>query len=279
MGALHLDVVLRAPHLPSRDETVTGSSVDYLFGGKGGNQAVAAARMGADVAFAGCVGSDQFGEILSDALAGAGVDTSQMQTDPGPSGMSAAIVDDQGDYGAVIVSGANLALDPERIELPQDVSLLLLQNEVPEAVNVAMARKAREVGIPVWWNAAPARTLRAEMLDLLDLIIVNRVESAYYGGLPGGVPVLRTLGAEGVEFAGSSYPGFDVEVISTHGAGDMFVGALAARLDGGHGVDDAISFAQAAAALHVSTPLSGRGLIRPSRVEGFRTAQDVSGPG
>ena len=95
-GALHLDVVLRAPHLPVPDETVTGSSVEYLFGGKGGNQALAASRMGAEVHFAGRAGSDGFGEMIRAALAASQVDIAQLQRDPGPSGMSAAIVDAAG---------------------------------------------------------------------------------------------------------------------------------------------------------------------------------------
>ncbi len=143
VGALHLDVVLQAPHLPGRDETVSGTSVNYVFGGKGGNQAVAAARLGAPVQFAGRTGADVFGDMLRETLVASGVVTAQLQEDSGASGMSAAIVDAQGDYGAVIVSAANLNIDALRIRIPDGTRLVLLQNEIPEAVNVTVARSAR----------------------------------------------------------------------------------------------------------------------------------------
>ncbi|MCV3272862.1 PfkB family carbohydrate kinase, partial [Roseobacter sinensis] len=157
VGALHLDVVLRAPHVPALDETVAGSAVDYVFGGKAGNQAVAAARLGAEVAFAGRVGADAFGHKLRHTLAHAGVDITQLQDDPGPSGMSAAIVDAQGDYAAVIVSAANLNIDAGAIRIPDGTELVLLQNEIPEAVNLTVVRSAGAAGARVWLNAGPAR--------------------------------------------------------------------------------------------------------------------------
>ena len=110
-GSLHLDVVLRAPHLPALDETVTGSAVNYVFGGKGGNQAVCAARMGADVHFVGRAGSDRFGDMIRETLVASGANLAQLQQDSGPSGMSAAILNSDGDYGAVIVSAANLNIE------------------------------------------------------------------------------------------------------------------------------------------------------------------------
>ena len=183
VGSLHLDVVIRAPHLPIIDETVTGSSVDYVFGGKGGNQALAASRVGADVAFAGRVGSDRFGEMIRETLDSSHLDLSQLQMDAGASGMSAAIVDDNGDYGAVIVSAANLNIDAAQITVPTGCKLVLLQNEIPEAVNTAVARMAREQGAQVWLNAAPARPLPQALADCLDLLIVNRVEAEAYATL------------------------------------------------------------------------------------------------
>lgn len=271
VGSLHLDVVVRAPHLPALDETVTGSSVDYVFGGKGGNQAVAAARMGAPVQFAGRAGSDRFGDMIRDALRGGGVDITQLQTDPGPSGMSAAIVDAQGDYGAVIVSAANLRIDAARIGVPEGVTLMLLQNEVPEQVNLAVARKAKAAGAQVWLNAAPARALPAALLEAVDLLIVNRVEDAFYADQ--GPARLTTLGPDGVRYAGKTHRGFAVDVVSTHGAGDMFVGALAARVVAGVPLPEAIPFAQAAAALHVSSAPKARAEVTPAKVRAFLADQ------
>lgn len=274
VGALHLDVVVRAPYLPTLDETVTGHGVDYVFGGKGGNQAVAAARMGAEVSFAGRVGSDGFAQMLWDGLRDGGVDHAQLQQDSGASGMSTAIVEDSGEYGAVIVSAANLRIDPDRIDVPAAVSILLLQNEVPEAVSLAIAQKARDAGARIWLNAAPARTIGAELLAMVDLMIVNRIEAQFYDPLPVSAQVLTTLGADGVLYDGETWPGHSVEVISTHGAGDMFVGALAAKVAEGQSIAQAIGFAQAAAALHVSTQPSARGMLTQKDVEAFLTAQE-----
>lgn len=268
-GSLHLDVVVQAPHLPRLDETVTGTGVDYVFGGKGGNQAVAAARMGAEVSFTGCVGSDGFGDKIRSVLKTSGIEVSQLQRDPGPSGMSTAIIDANGDYGAVIVSAANLLIDADRIEVPTQTALVLLQNEVPEAVNLSIARKARDAGAQVWLNAAPARDLSADLTAMLDLLIVNRVEAEFYRPASDGLPVLTTLGASGVSYQGQTYPGHDVKPISTHGAGDMFVGALAAQAAKGKSMVRGIEFAQAAAALHVSSTLTERAALTPEAVNAF----------
>lgn len=272
VGSLHLDVVVRAPHLPALDETVTGSGVDYVFGGKGGNQALAAARMGAHVSLAGCAGTDRFGDMIRDALHAGGVETSQLQSDPGPSGMSVAIVDAQGDYGAVIVSAANLQIEISQLTVPDGTKLVLLQNEIPEAINIAMARKAQAAGAQVWLNAAPARTVSEDLMKAVDLLIVNRVEDVFYRDTSGPVR-LTTLGAQGVQFAHQIHPGFEVSVISTHGAGDTFVGALAAQVVTGVPLSDAIEFAQGAAALHVSVTLEARPSLTPENVCSFVAAQ------
>lgn len=276
VGSLHLDVVVRAPHLPALDETVAGTEVDYVFGGKGGNQAVAAAQMGADVSFAGRAGSDGFGDTIRAVLRASGVEVSQLQLDPGPSGMSTAIVDANGDYGAVIVSAANLLIDETRIGIPAKTSLVVLQNEVPEAVNLAVARKAHAAGAQVWLNAAPARVMSDDLFAEIDLLIVNRVEAEFYRALPDGMRVLTTLGADGVRYNGQMFGAHSVEVVSTHGAGDMFVGALAAQVVSGKGLEDAIGFAQAAAALHVSSGLEVRGSLTPGLVTAFRATHPRS---
>lgn len=272
-GALHLDVVVRAAHLPALDETLTGQGVDYVFGGKGGNQAVAAARMGAQVSFVGRVGGDAFGAQLREGLVRTGVDISQLQADPGPSGMSTAIVTDTGEYGAVIVSAANLNIAVDALSVPPGTRLILLQNEVPEAVNLALAGLAKADGAAVWLNAAPARTLSPELAACVDMLIVNRVEAGFYGDAFEQSRVLTTLGADGVMYREATYPAHRVDVHSTHGAGDVFVGALAAEVAGGAPVETAIGFAQAAAALHVSAPQAGRSTLSRKTVLRFLAAQ------
>ncbi|WP_299730331.1 PfkB family carbohydrate kinase [uncultured Tateyamaria sp.] len=273
VGSLHLDVVLRAPHLPRVDETVTGSAVTYVFGGKGGNQALAAARMGGRTHFAGRAGSDRFGDMLRETLQTSGIDLSQLQHDTGPSGMSAAILNADGDYGAVIVSAANLNIDAEQIHIPTGTTLVLLQNEIPEAVNLAIAQKARDAGAQVWLNAAPARLLPDDLIGLIDLLILNRVEADFYSNETRFAKILTTLGAQGVVFEGNDHPAPKVKAHSSHGAGDMFVGALAAQVDAGKTLPEAIDFAQAAAALHVASDDVARATLSAKKVATFLNAQ------
>ncbi|MBE2278325.1 MAG: bifunctional hydroxymethylpyrimidine kinase/phosphomethylpyrimidine kinase [Rhodobacteraceae bacterium] len=264
-GSLHHDVIVTAPHLPAPDETVTGSAVRYAFGGKGGNQAVAAARMGAVSHMAGAVGTDAAAGVLLAALDAAGVDRAGVVQVPGASGMSVAIVEAGGSYGAVIVSAANLAFDPAGVVFPPGCFAIVLQNEIPEAANLVLARRARAAGLRVILNAAPVRAGSAALLALCDLVVVNRVEAAALAGSAtapdravaalralGAGAVLVTLGGEGLLGEGFAQPAFAVPVISTHGAGDCFVGALAAEWGRGAALPEAARFAQAAAALHVA---------------------------
>ncbi len=279
VGSLHMDVVVDAPHLPRIDETVAGSHVAYQFGGKGGNQAVAAARFGAKTAMAGRVGADEFAHELLAHLDASGVDARQIQRGDGASGMSVAIVDSEGNYGAVIVSAANLEIVADKIDIPPGTKILLLQNEVPETLNIALAEKAKKAGTKVIMNAGPAREMPGDLLGLLDMLVVNRGEAALLSSvsekemIPGQAAkilrekgpseVLVTLGEKGVVFLDAhnvlmEQPAFRIDVISTHGAGDAFIGALAARLATGSKTHEAIRFAQKAAARHVSTPVAER---------------------
>ena len=148
VGSLHLDIMVAAPRLPALDETLIGQSWGTKCGGKGGNQAVAAARFGAKVAFGGQTGADDFGERLRANLVEAGVDISCVGIDRlTGSGMSVAITEAHGEYGAVVVSGANLTIDPAAIVTAWaplwNCKVLLLQNEIPEAVSLAAARMAK----------------------------------------------------------------------------------------------------------------------------------------
>ncbi len=277
VGSLHYDIMVEADHLPGRDETAVGTRWFPKFGGKGGNQAVAVARGGGQARMLGAVGTDDFGQFLRDRLHKAGVDASHVEvlSDVG-SGMSVAIVDKAGDYAAAIVSGANRQIAPVRLEngtVWADVALLVLQNEVPEAVNLAAARGARARGIPVLLNAAPARVLTRDLSALVDVLVVNSVEAAMMGTDPvtdldsaataagqlgrsypsvvvtAGGNGLAAVTGQGVSFCLRAEP---VEVVSTHGAGDCFTGVLAVSLAGGARLEEACETAAHAAARHVS---------------------------
>ncbi|MEN5015034.1 ribokinase [Erwinia sp. Eh17-17] len=279
IGSLHYDIMLQADHRPEKGETVIGSGCAYKFGGKGGNQAVSAALAGAQVRFAGAVGDDAQGAFLLAVLQQNGVDTTHVAVNVGiPSGMSVAIQDAEGDYGAVVVSNANNHITLASLSddaLWQQVSMLLLQNEVPEAVNHQAAAEAKKRGIRVCLNAAPARPLTPEMLGAVDLLVVNAVEARDLSqiavadlsaacqaaeSLGGRFPaVVVTAGEHGVAFCeegapARSLPAQKVQLVSTHGAGDCFMGMLCTTLLQGATLAVAVDKANQAAAEHVSRP-------------------------
>lgn len=282
VGSLHHDIVIETPHLPRVDETAVGRRWYPKFGGKGGNQAVAARAAGVGARMVGAVGRDGFGAFLTEALDRAGVDRRFLQQiDGAGSGMSVAIVEDGGDYAATIVSGANLHLDPAALlqgEPWQDVAVLVLQNEILDAVNLVAAQAAQARGRPVILNAAPAREVPKALGDLVDVLIVNAVEAQMMGAaavvdLPSVQAaalwlgrdfrrVIVTAGAKGLaavsEGTGAfTLPARRVEAISTHGAGDCFTGTLAAALARGAELRAACQAASDAAADHVARPVQG----------------------
>ncbi|MCV3768760.1 ribokinase [Rhizobium sp. TRM95796] len=278
LGSLHYDIMVYGPDRPRKGETVTGRAWEPKCGGKGGNQAVAAARAGVATAMIGAVADDAFGKALIDNLELGGVDHRFVRTLEGSgSGMSVAIFDSDGDYGAVIVSGSNLALGQADIDdaaaLFTNGAVLVLQNEVPEAANIAAAKAMRKAGGAVILNAAPARPLSAEMTGLVDVLVVNAIEAEQIGGsavvdsLPGALDaakglakrfpaVVVTAGGDGVAAVadGEDYAieAIKVKLVSTHGAGDEFTGVLAAEMARGAGFEQALHSANRAAAELVS---------------------------
>jgi ribokinase len=277
-GSLHLDIVVRAPALPRIDETAVGTSWQQVCGGKGGNQAVQAQSHGARTAMIGCVGDDAFGQTLRAHLEKSNVDQSAVSTHTTlGSGMSVAVLQDDGDYGAVIVSGSNTAITADQIaqhwQALGGAKILVLQNEIPHAANVAAAKCARAVGATVVFNAAPTRPLSDDLLDAVNVLIVNRVEAEMLAGQPvydfktaqSAMPkllgthrsVIITLGGEGLVLGQSNgetttIDAIPVKVTSTHGAGDCFVGALAAELATGKILPEACHTANQRAAAFVS---------------------------
>ncbi|BBE70583.1 PfkB family carbohydrate kinase [Oharaeibacter diazotrophicus] len=269
VGSLHYDIMVAAPDRPRRGETVIGEAWWPKCGGKGGNQAVEAVLAGADVAMVGAVGDDAFGAVLRGNLAAAGVDVAAVAVVPGAgSGISVAIQDAGGDYGAVVVSGVNrsIALPDAAVASWRPGDVLVLQNEVPAAVNRAAAAAAAARGLVVVWNAAPALAPDPELLGHVGVVVVNAVEAEMLGGgavedlaaalaaagrLAGGRIAVVTAGGAGVAVAGpgvaETIAAAAVTVRSTHGAGDCFVGVLAARLAAGDDIATAVRAGNAAA--------------------------------
>lgn len=279
-GSLHYDVVVEGPGRPRKGETLAGTAWFPKCGGKGGNQAVAAARAGVRSAMIGAVGEDDFGRALLANLDRRGVDRRHVRVaSQVGSGMSVAIFDADGDYGAVIVSGANLSLGPADVAAAKELlaasDILVLQNEVPDAANAAAAGAARSLGVRTLLNAAPARPVSSEVAQVVDVLVVNALEAGDMSGRVVGGPaealaaardlasrfphVVVTLGGDGLVYSGAaeaafSLPGLPVKVLSAHGAGDEFIGVLAAALVRGETMQKALAAANAAAARLVSTP-------------------------
>lgn len=277
VGSLHYDIMVAAPHRPAAGETVQGERWHPKFGGKGGNQAVAAAKAGVPVRMLGAVGDDAFGSFLREKLRQGGVDDAHVATLIGrASGMSVAISDATGDYGAVIVSGTNLEIDLARLEesdLWADVAMLVLQNEVTEDMNLAAAQAAQGRGVQVCLNAAPYRPLSPALAAAVDVLVVNALEAEALSGVVVGdirgagdaahklsqaFPMaVVTAGGDGVAVAeqdGESFtlPAEKVTLVSTHGAGDVFTGALVAALVSGASLAEAARTANWTAAQHVA---------------------------
>ncbi|MBG1233406.1 PfkB family carbohydrate kinase [Aestuariivirga litoralis] len=281
VGSLHLDIVVEAQSLPMIDETARGSSWRMVCGGKGGNQACMAARLGARTAMISQVGADDFGQRLLTNLKTCGVDSSAVTTDPKiGSGMSVAILNAQGDYGAVIVSGSNLTLRQDQVSAALSkvgkFSVLVLQNEIDEAINIEAARLAKAAGAKVILNAAPARAQPAALAAFTDVLVVNRVEAAMMSGLEVndaastikalsklkalGREIVITLGGDGLVVAPAQgdpviIAPIPIQVASTHGAGDCFIGQLALALAQKQNLIEAARAANQTAAAYVSGKL------------------------
>jgi len=277
VGSLHYDIMVLADHLPRKDETAIGSRWFPKFGGKGGNQAVAVAKAGVESRMVGAVGEDDFGTFLRANLIKGGVNDNFIATVQGiGSGMSVAIQDGKGDYAATIVSGANLHISAIKLQnetLWNGVNVLILQNEVSEATNLAAALEARRRGAVTVLNAAPWRALSNAFRPLIDILVVNAVEAEMMGAGPvqslQGAATAATqlarqfdrvivtagsLGLAACESLGQTVQigAEHVEVVSSHGAGDAFIGMLAAKLAEGEGLEPACRAAATAAARHVA---------------------------
>ncbi|CAM5344473.1 Ribokinase OS=Streptomyces viridochromogenes OX=1938 GN=rbsK PE=3 SV=1 [Streptomyces viridochromogenes] len=270
LGSTNMDLVAYVEKAPQRGETVTGREFRTIPGGKGANQATAAARAGGDVLMIGAVGNDVYGTRLRSALEQSGVDTDDLRTVEGPSGTAHIVVDDEGGNAIVVIPGANGTLDhlsPGDEGVIADANTLLLQLEIPQAAVLAGARAARRHGVRTILTPSPARPLPDDLLGAIDLIVPNEHEAATLTGrtdpreaagvLLDLVPeVVVTLGASGSLYAARgaeplTVPAPKVTAVDSTGAGDTFVGALAVALGEGRPMPDALKWASCAAALSV----------------------------
>ncbi|WP_219597277.1 ribokinase [Aeromonas salmonicida] len=303
LGSVNADHVLRVPHFPRPGETLTGHSYQVVPGGKGANQAVAAARLGAPVSFIARIGDDAIGQQMRQGFEQDGIDVSAVELDETlPTGIAIIYVSDEGENSIGISAEANGALSPAMVKRHEamiaDAHTLLLQLEVPLESVFEAAKLARSHGTRVVLNPAPARPLPAELLALVDLITPNQTEAELLTGVKvsdeasaaqaaarfhqmGISDVMITLGSQGVYCSNARQqqliPGFRVEAVDTTAAGDTFNGALLAAELAGAGFNAAVRFAHGAAALSV-TKFGAQSSI-PSKVEvdAFLLAQTAQG--
>jgi ribokinase len=302
VGSINMDVVALAPHHPAVGETVLGIDLRFAPGGKGSNQAVAASRLKAPTELVGRVGRDAFGDSLLAFLAAEKVGRSGVrQLDDAATGTALIVVGASGDNTIVAVPGANYAMTPADADaVAVDVDdVVVVQFELPLAVTYAALSRARRNGARTILNPAPAQAAAPELLRLADFVVVNETELAFFAGGAGasgaggsgavgsgeveaGLRALRqrpdqvviaTLGADGATaIIGSSLVrvrGREVPAVDTTGAGDCFVGALAAALCSWADVEDAIHFANLAASVAVQRFGAGSAMPVLADVEGL----------
>jgi ribokinase len=295
VGSINQDFVLKVERRPEPGETVTDAELSLFPGGKGANQAVAAARLGADVAMLGRVGEDAFGTELVKNLRDNGVDTSRVETVPdAPTGSAFITVTPDGENAIVVSPGANRRFGPEEVEAAagdlKKSRVLVAQLEVEvEAVETA-ARLVEEAGGRFLLNLSPPREIPETLLHRCDPLVVNEHEAAFLIGEEAKDPeetarklldlgpssVVVTLGDAGAFFAAADsaeqFPAPEVEAVDTTGAGDAFVGALAVRLAEGTTLEEAIPYAVLAGAVAVTREGAQGSLPTPDDVEKFSGA-------
>lgn len=282
VGSANMDLVGLADRLPQPGETVLGDDFVMTPGGKGANQAIAAARAGGRCAFLGAIGSDSFGVTINARLTASGVDTSKVRTTYGVSGVAVIMVDRSGENQILVSPGANrtftnLTAEERAVIAAGDV--LLLQQEIPVATVIEAAEAGQAAGTRVVLNAAPARELPPRLLAAVDLLVVNELEAEAITGpgdpdMPGllaAVPrVVLTLGGEGAWYAdregrSEKVPPYRVEVADTTAAGDAFTAALAVAWGEGRDLVKAVRWANAAGAACVRKVGASNSL--PTRAE------------
>jgi ribokinase len=295
VGSANIDLTFRTARLPRPGETFAGHAFHLGFGGKGGNQAVTAARLGASVTLVGKVGRDVFGEQTAAHYRSEGIDTTHLLADAArPSGVAAIVVDDDARNCILVVAGANGGLTPADVggaaAVLASADVLLCQLEVPVETTREALRVAREAGVRTVLNPAPAAPLPDDLLRLADLCIPNETELELLTGQPVATPaqaeaaarsllqrgprtVIVTLGSRGALVANGQglahLPAFPVRAVDPTGAGDAFIGGLAVFLAEGCPLPEAVRRAAAVAALSVTRLGTQTAFPRRPEVEAF----------
>lgn len=278
IGSSNVDMLMKMDHLPARGETVTNAVFYQVFGGKGANQAVAAARSGGDVAFVNCVGDDAYAKPMVDNFKLDGINTEYVFRETGvSSGTALIMIGDRGDNYLSVAPGANYRLTPEYIdtveELIKSSEIILLQYEILTETLAYAIKKAKQYDVKVVLNFAPAREIDRKILSKVDYLVVNEVEAGFLTGIEvttvnkteeaaaklldmGVNTVILTLGAQGSYIAtqeeNSQIPAYKVEAVDTTAAGDTYCGCLATALMEGKSLEKSVIFATAGAALSVT---------------------------
>ena len=295
LGSINVDHVIRVPYFPKAGETLTGYGYQIAYGGKGANQAVAAARVGANVSFIGAIGDDQIGQSMKQAFEQDGINTEAISMIENQStGLAMIQVADSGENSIVIFAGANADLSESLVEQHkshiEQADILLMQLESPlQAVTLA-TNFAKTAGVKVVLNPAPAQRLPESLLSQIDIITPNETEAEILTGIKvsdeqtatvaanhfhqlGIETVLITLGSKGVYYSekgqGEIIPGFRVKAVDTTAAGDTFNGAFVTALLEGKSAKEAIRFAHAAAAISVTRMGAQMAIPRREDVDQF----------
>lgn len=303
VGSLNMDLVVRMPQIPRPGETLLGGVFKTFPGGKGSNQAVAAARLGAKVTMIGCVGSDAFGREMLEMLTTEGIDNTYVRVHPDvATGVALIQVDDQGQNSIAVASGANFQLTREDVENAirsiGEFDALVMPLETPIETIYTGAQMAAQRGANVLLNPAPAQILDRSLLELVDVLLPNEYEAAFMTGLPplksdadtrnaaekllalGPKNLIITRGSQGAilfeKNTESNISAFPVHVVDTTAAGDCFVGALAVALCEGKRLASAAEFASAAAALSVTRDGAQPSLPRREEVTEFMKQRNSS---
>jgi len=268
IGSSSMDLVVTSNIRPGAGETVLGESFKTVPGGKGANQAVAAARLGADVSMIGCVGEDHYGKAILENFKSNGVSVENMKPVTGSDSGTAHIILAEGDNSIVVIKGANDYITPDYVEKAKEkikeADIVLIQQEIPEETVEYVAQLCQELKVPLLLNPAPARPLKAEVIEQVSYITPNEHEAELLFEGKEKEEVLKqypnklfiTEGKQGVRYFNGEkevvVPSYQVETVDTTGAGDTFNAALAVALAEGMGFEKGIQFANRAASLSVT---------------------------